>query len=185
MHYAEVSERRNEMWYADAIGYTFSVVVGHVFIKPVIDNLWKCVSPTDKSAHMNPWSSGMVGCLERLVYTLSLQNGNQAFIGVWLAIKAAGKWKAWEGADKVVGEGRYIYQTFLIGNLLSILFAATGFQVSQSIAEGRILQALAIMILLCVGAVIYRVWAGRHAKQEIRQREEIKSPVEVTEHNNI
>ena len=73
---------------------------------------------------VSPKPSGLLtvplGICERASYTAAFLLGVPAWVGVWLALKVAAKWKRWQG------EERGTYNVFLIGNLLSIAFGLFG-----------------------------------------------------------
>jgi prolipoprotein diacylglyceryltransferase len=54
-----------------------------------------------------------LGILEILSYALSYIMGFPAFIGIWLVLKTAGRWKPQETPSRITN-------SFLIGNLLSV-----------------------------------------------------------------
>jgi hypothetical protein len=61
-----------------------------------------------------------LGVVERLLYVAAIIAGEGSWVGVWLGAKVAVSWRRWSEAD------RAIYNVFLIGNALSILFAVLG-----------------------------------------------------------
>ncbi|MBI2862113.1 MAG: hypothetical protein HYX89_04765, partial [Chloroflexi bacterium] len=82
------------------------------------------VKEVDNSVASRPfaWHAGLIGLLERFMYTSAVLVGRPEFIAVWLALKVAGQWAAWR--DPWLG--RPIYNLVLIGNALSIIFGAGG-----------------------------------------------------------
>ena len=115
-----------QLWTA-TIGYLFAVVVGGVLISLVSRKaLHRIGMPTpgrsdDAEAMANPWTAVYVGIIERILYVSSLQLGTEEFIGLWLGLKVAGGWTRWS-------EKRKIFQIFLIGSGLSVMYAAVGFK---------------------------------------------------------
>jgi len=47
--------------------------------------------------------------------------GKEAFVGIWLVLKTAGRWGEWKKP-----QGRRIYNVFLVGNALSLMFGVLG-----------------------------------------------------------
>jgi len=74
-------------------------------------------------------STSLLGYLERFAFTMSILFDKSAFIGIWLGVKFIGRWSP-EGfhvenaAD--TKKAPAAINIFLIGNLLSLLFAALG-----------------------------------------------------------
>ena len=102
----------------------------------------------------------IVGGLERVLYVASWLVGRPEFIGVWLALKIAGGWKAWYDGRDVNGvhiEGRYHFNVFLIGCGLSVLNALTAAKAIEWLCAGDGWRAL-----LVAGATLsltYGLWA--------------------------
>ena len=80
-----------------ALGYIFAVVIGHFFIRWIVDEMWKetgwdGTNYDDRPGYYQP---RLVGLIERVLYLGSLQMGKPEFIGLWLALKVAGQWNRW------------------------------------------------------------------------------------------
>jgi hypothetical protein len=110
----------------------------------------------------------LVGVLERILYVSAWLFGAVEFIGIWLALKVAGGWKAWsEGRDlpgdkpnkKVTVPGRYILNVFLLGNGLSIMGALAGVLLIEAYAVHRITRGWQIVGLVTLGIVVFWLWA--------------------------
>ncbi len=120
------------------LGYGFSILIGHLFVSPFVNQLWRWIeedanSPAvDGSTEENgasvqgtaatrspdAWRPKGVGVLERLLITSAVGLGHSSFIAVWLALKAAASWSQWKQPP--------VFHVFLIGNGLSIAFAVGG-----------------------------------------------------------
>ena len=88
--------------------------------------------------HADMWSPALVGICESFMYPMALFLGKPEFIGVWLAVKVAGQWVRWKGdaghspsgeepdLEKLekLNEGRRRFNSFLVGNALSIMLGA-------------------------------------------------------------
>jgi hypothetical protein len=107
-----------------ALGYVFSIIVGHFVIGPYIKWLWRYLAKHGHEVterHTNPRGalSLPLGILERGIYTGALMIGMWQLIGAWLLLKVAARWKEttkYRGADNV----------WLIGNGLSLVFGFLG-----------------------------------------------------------
>ena len=81
----------------------------------------------------------ILGIVERSLYYASFIFALPAFIGVWLTLKTVAKSPRWanepnELAKKKLPEnppGRALFQPFLVGNGLSILFAGAGYLITH------------------------------------------------------
>lgn len=70
-----------------------------------------------------------------MLYVVSFQVTAIEFIGVWLALKVAGQWRQWNEGQTLDNDikitGREIFNTFLIGNALSIIYAIVGAKIIE------------------------------------------------------
>ena len=107
-------------------GYFISVLGGHFVIRPI--NNWMRqekdrLSPQNSQEDQGGLLSGLVGLTERILFTTVLLAHHPEFIGLWLTLKFAGRWREWQ-PDTPGGWGRV--NIFLVGNALSILFSFIG-----------------------------------------------------------
>lgn len=157
------------MWYAYAIGYGFAILIGSVATKLVSDRMWQCIGwrKTVRPDHFRPdvWQPRVTGIVERTLYIATLQVGRGEFIGFWLALKVAGQWSRWS-REAEPGEnapqGRSIYQNFLIGNALSVLYALTGFKLIDWISSGFVPRAIAASSILVISTIVLWLCLGRY-----------------------
>lgn len=157
------------MWYAQVIGYFFAVVIGDLLIKLVVDRLWECIRPKqlDDPQKYRPdkWQPRLVGVIERVLYVATLQFGKGEFIGFWLALKVAGQWTRWSKEPQTgekIPHGRSIYQNFLIGNALSVLYAFVGFRVIEWISLRQIVKATTIPLSLIATTIALWAWLRQY-----------------------
>jgi len=61
-----------------------------------------------------------IGIVERALFTSAVLMGATAFIPLWIAIKVAPHWERWQRDERVV------YNVFLLGNGLSVIFGLIG-----------------------------------------------------------
>jgi hypothetical protein len=147
-------------WVSHAIGYFVAVIVAAPLIKQVVDRLYE--TPVVGRSHETiggerayAWMAVGVGLVERLLYVAALQIGKGEFIGVWLALKAAGQWEVWR---EPTPEARATYQIFLIGSALSVLYAGVGFKIIGWVLDGEWLRAmLGFLFVIAVPAGL-RMW---------------------------
>lgn len=114
------------------IGYSFSLFLGGWLISIFSHKSWVAI---EGLAELNrlPFPSGsyFVGILERLIYTSSIVFGVKEFIAVWLAVKIASQWKAYEGSGSdrsSLHKARALFNVYLLGTGLSVLYGALGAQ---------------------------------------------------------
>ena len=105
-------------WSRVAVGLLASTVGGAVVLYLVVDLiLW---GRFYKDSHeMNPRHrftlTILVGALERLLYTLSICIGVWEWVGIWIAVKVAVRWRSGVSPDGKVDN------IWLIGTALSLL----------------------------------------------------------------
>ena len=112
-----------------------SVVITHLVIFTASRLLRWLLRLHGGDTHADMWSPTLVGICESIMYPMALFFGKPEFIGVWLAVKVAGQWVRWKGdaghlpSDKELdleklNEGRRRFNSFLVGNALSIMLGA-------------------------------------------------------------
>lgn len=156
------------MWYASVIGYAFAILIGTILTKPVVDCMWDCLGwklVKDTNFRPDNWQPKVIGVVERTLYVAVLQIGKGEVIGFWLALKVAGQWKRWGEEKEFEGHllhGRSVYQNFLIGNALSILYAFEGYKIINWITYGQILESIIFPAMLIISTLGLWFWLRRH-----------------------
>ena len=86
-----------------AIGYVFSVFVGHILVLRFSRKAWSSLGEIQQYHIDMPyrWTSSLVGMIDRIIFTSSLLVSAKEFIAVWLAFKIAVNWKRWEDKDNL------------------------------------------------------------------------------------
>jgi hypothetical protein len=151
------------------VGFTFSVIVGHVAIKAAAKQMWVAVDldPDKPPLRPSPWQPAAIGLTERALFTAAILTGNGGFVAVWLGIKTVGQFKTW-GVDQkgtTTGRpvlGRVVYNNFLLGQALSIGFAAAGAYSAILLRAGKLTPALLVVLSTLLGTTILAVWI-RHS----------------------
>ena len=130
---------------AYAIGFLVTFLAGFT-VPCILDR------STEKSPEGVPPEAigGFTLCiLERTAVYFTLMVGAPQFIGIWLVFKVASKWKAWEIITKIGTKtdaqiltlevrrlwGSHLYQRFVQGTLLNILYAGLGILIAQILAR--------------------------------------------------
>ena len=139
------------MWYIFVLGYGFSLVVGHYITKKNVDRLWKTIG-SDDSINRNTWHPAFIGTIERVMYTSCVLLGWQNFIAVWLALKAVPQWRLWTECTKDL-HGRAIFNIFLIGNALSVIYGVAGGLIVKWYVADEIITAIVVAVLLTLGGI--------------------------------
>jgi len=105
------------------LGYLFSTIIGAIFLRIVIDNwLWSYIIKEQKiPGKPRAILTLPLGIIERLLYTSAFFLGFPEWVPVWLGLKVAVSWKRWQKEEE-----RGIYNIFLIGNALSLIFGFVG-----------------------------------------------------------
>jgi len=157
---------------AHLIGYGYATLVAWPLITMISIEMWRVrgLKRTPRGASgpdlLTPQVAGLI---ERVMYVAALDFlgwGASFLIGSWLLIKAAGNWKTWnEGVqlDKGVAPGRAVYQSFLVGSGLSVVFAFTGFQIINLIRAGFDLGAAAAGATAILAVIA--LWVGLAASK--------------------
>ncbi len=159
-------------------GYVFSLFVGHFALVSVLDglharmgiaetSLWYPASARrvlDGAARHwrrkggEGWHPAALGYVERTLYTLSWHVGAPQFIVVWLGLKTAVQWHRWQQAGGQL-PGRHVYNVFLVGSALSLLYASGGAAVAQLVLDNMVLRAAAIVVVLPLATWGLKAWA--------------------------
>jgi hypothetical protein len=78
----------------------------------------------------NQWQLITLGIIERVLYLTSIVVGKPEFIAVWLTLKTV-----YESWSKEKSSARRTYNTFLVGNGLSILYAFAAAGIIQGVTD--------------------------------------------------
>ncbi len=144
------------------IGYLFAVVVGHVLVKMNVDALWRGFGVLRE--RRQPWHPAFLGLLERAMYTASIGLGQASFIPLWLGLKVLPQWKRW-GDEIKVGtrkiEGRAVFNVFLIGNALSVIFAGVGAESVKWLSNAQFLKTILVYAVVVMGTIASTVISHR------------------------
>ena len=130
---------------AYAIGFLITFLAG--FTVPLI--LDRSTEKRPKGVPRAAIGGCTLGNLERTAVYFALMVGAPEFIAIWLAFKVASKWKAWDIITKIDLEidpkppdletrslwGSHLYQRFVQGTLLNILYAGLGIMIAQVLAH--------------------------------------------------
>ena len=109
------------------LAYLITIIVGYVLVSlpyKLVASYFAAEEIIVKGLRL----SGIIGVVERILYTSASLINQPAFIGVWLILKAAGEWGR-KDKPGVADE----YKVALIGNGLSILVG---------VASGILIQTL-------------------------------------------
>jgi hypothetical protein len=110
-------------WHRILIGFAVSVIGGDLVIYPIMEwYFW----PRLRKDHGESKPKGgtltrQVGCLERALYTGAILIGAWQWIGIWLAIKVASRWRSTSGDSEAP-----VDNVWLIGTGLSVLLGFVG-----------------------------------------------------------
>lgn len=107
------------------LGYVFSVCIGDFLCQMILEHGY---TDTPKENNIYP---RIVGWIERFLYTTAFLIGQTNFVAIWFGLKVASRWEAakLEKNEKSETKKYREYQEFLIGNGLSLLYAATGWKI--------------------------------------------------------
>ena len=154
------------MFSAYAFGYAYGALAGQL-IGPVIYLLHKSVETKEETKEeteyeKHRWQPPIVGIIERTLYISSLLSGYAQFIGFWIALKVAIPYFFWEKKDT---RARVAYMNCIIGNGLSVLYAAVGFKCIKWLnqdpwpyaAYAAIVSVLLILATYCLFCYVKKI----------------------------
>ena len=100
--------------------FLISNILGYIANYVILDKiLWPRVmkdgAPTDR------WVARTLGIFERLLYSSALLMSYPQWILFWLGLKTGQRWIGWKEDQK------RIYNLFLIGNAINVLFGLIGY----------------------------------------------------------
>jgi fatty acid desaturase len=133
-------------YWSIAVGFLFSTIIAHFFIKWIIDSLWCQMGKARESKTL----STVQGYLERFLYTAFYYMGHPSFIGFWPVLKVASQWKHWSE--------RAGYNIMLIGTALSIIYGVTGAKLAQWLANAQWVKSIFVPVVLIAISVFLRIW---------------------------
>lgn len=173
------------------VGFLVSVIAGHVVTKSIVEKMWAYIreakDSTPETLKRYPGQQDIVGVVERSLYFAALCVNQYVFIGVWLTLKTISRSSRWENDTKgrktknPGTPGRAVFQSFLAGTGISLLFAAAGSAITFLLLKKEdnyleitlsILSGLVLVWFLCWyfgESALIELRAGNQAKLE-RQR---------------
>jgi hypothetical protein len=145
------------IWYL--LAYGISIFGSQVVIKLILGNMWGLViegvkgndsSQDTENIRALSWTSQILGLLESVLFTTAFFTDKYEFISIWLVLKVAGGFMKLSDSSKQYR--RPIFNFFLIGNGLLILYSFVGVSISrwamQKIHSDLIIFAGAGLLLL-------------------------------------
>ena len=161
------------MWWTYLLGYLFSVFVGSfVMVRLVVNAMWKGLGwkgdLSEDTIRPYAWHPIAVGCLDSVLYTSAWLANKPEFIGVWLAIKVAGKWDRWTKDGDVNGKkihGRTFFNIFLIGSGLTVLYSVIGAKIIGWLTSQMYSMAIIVPVILVMGTLILFIFAQYYSKK--------------------
>lgn len=157
-------------WYALLIGYGFPVLAGVLLMTNLVTRLWDCLIPggsANPKLRPEAWQPRVLAFLESILFISFLLIGQSWFIGLWLSLKVAGQWPRWSArAEEGSGQppGHVVFNVFMIGNGLLILYAFVGYKLIGWVHREDWLRVLWAPTLIVALTVAFYVWIGRFRK---------------------
>jgi hypothetical protein len=162
-----------EKWYAEVIGYGFSLVGDAILAKNLVETLWKKVAPkADASNEVRrfPWQGEALARIEALLYVAFLEFGLGYLIGVWVSLKVVGQWGRWNGQTSTAGgrpEGWAVFNVFLIGNALTVFYALVGFALIGMVQANQVVRVVGTIVVVFALTIAFWAWiSGQKSKPD-------------------
>ncbi len=145
---------------AYSMGFLVAIWTGHVATNWVVGNMWNYLRwrhPYEAKGYLETYrgQGAIVGIVERTLYYGSLIVGQAVFIGLWFTLKTIAQSPRW-GKDSGPIQGRGIFQPFLAGTGLSLLFAGGGYLMTYLILKN---ERLGLNNSIFIGLGLVLTWA--------------------------
>ena len=142
-----------------SVGFLFSTILGHYFIKPIVDSLWEIIGNKKLGRRTNDTLRIVQGCIERFLYT-AFYMGNPLLIGLWPGLKVASRWKEWSQKPG--------FDVSLTGTGLSIIYGVVGAKLIQWLRNEEWLKSAIIGIAVVILSWSLKKWIeNRNNNQRI------------------
>ncbi len=161
------------------IAYGISIYIGHLIVFPISDDAYFItLKEKYEQWEIGPhrWTSICVGILERIIITTSLIFGVTGVLAIWYGIKIISKVNVWneekkdDARNETVkhGRGRALFNIYLIGTALSLIYGAFGAQVFYWLHYHYYLHFLLSAPVLIGAGFICRKKINQYRKEVIR-----------------
>jgi len=101
------------------------------------------------------YTTGILGIVERTLYTASTYIGRPEFIGGWLVLKIAGNWQ--QGKDDV--DRRALFNAFLSGTGLSLFYGFIGGRMISLLQSCEFTKATVLPLGLVIFSILLILYA--------------------------
>jgi hypothetical protein len=151
-----------EYW-PGVLGYLFGVVLALPLIQSVTGSLQRregLLPSAHEDLRGSAYMPRVLGLVERALFIASIQASQAEFIGVWLALKVAGQWRAW--SEGIVGSsGRTVFSIFLVGSGMSVAYAFVGAKMIEFGSSGRVPDFFLLPAVLLGATAALRLYIPR------------------------
>ena len=167
-------------------GIATALILGDIGTYLIVERMWDYLRiryPRSKNKYLVTYhgQGRLVGIVERSIYYGAVLSGEPLVISVWFTLKTISQSPRW-GKDKGPIQGRGIFQPFLVGSGLSLLFAIGGafittlLESSKATIASFVALALLFIWFYCYLITIWANWRLNQEKKEaIRKRNKRKS----------
>jgi hypothetical protein len=170
-----------------AIGYFVSLFFGHIATSKIVNLGWSIVE-NNKNLQIRSkyqWATVVIGHIDRILFTTSIVFGVKEFIAAWLAVRIVSQWSKWgsvkespQSRSKLekVYQSRALFQIFLIGTAVSLVYGVLGGQMVIWMVEGDFIYAIiALITALALSLMIY-IYINSQKKQKEKIDELNRAP---------
>ena len=150
------------------LGFVFSVLVGHLTISIAMNEIWRAVGVDPRTRPLK-WMPAALGLLERALFTAAILVGQAGFIGVWLGVKTVARYRSWGDhlAETTSVSEREIFSVFLLGQGLSIGFAAAGAVGTTLLQTNKVAPAALLAGSTVAGTLAFAGWIMRQRRKAV------------------
>lgn len=164
-------------WVAVVFGFGFAIGAGMLvgIVTNATARQWG-MKPDSPTASHDPVPAQLIGVVERTLY-VAVSAEPLLIIG-WLLIKIGPQWNRWTHGAEVKGKGnipgRSLFNLYLVGNGLSVLYGLVGYRLIGWIESGSTANVIVIPAALLVGTLVLE-WGASKVAPPVRRSRQISA----------
>ena len=156
------------------IGFIAAWGLSFSFINWIYDEIWREVAKDftddDHDHELHRYYGGAIGFLETIIYVTACLENASTVIGVWLALKVAGRWERSRielkrNEEKSRLQLNVIYSNFTIGNALSIIYAYVGYKIIYFLRKDHLIDTILLVVSTIMVSGVFLWYAKKQSKR--------------------